>query len=155
MGEIVSVGKLEGVVKVLKKQGKKIILVGGCFDILHPGHVVFLEKAKRAGDVLVVFVESDKKVKYLKGPGRPVHTQKERAKVLSALRVVDYVLMLPDMVDKEYDRLIDKIKPDVIAATRGNGIVNHHRRAAELTGAKFKFVTKEISGYSTSKILNH
>ena len=65
----------------------KIVLVGGCFDILHLGHVVFLEKAKKEGDVLVVLLESDEKVRFLKGKGRPVHTQSERAEILSALKV--------------------------------------------------------------------
>ena len=77
---------------------KKItVLAGGCFDVLHPGHIVFLEKAKKAGDYLVVLLESDKKIRKLKGKGRPVHSQKERAEILSALKSVDSVVCLPYM----------------------------------------------------------
>src|SRR3990167_9728836 len=97
MAEILSVGRIAAFSKDLKKQGKVVVLAGGCFDILHPGHVIFLEKAKKTGDILVVLLESDQKVKELKGINRPVHTQIDRAQVLFALRAVDYVVMLPYM----------------------------------------------------------
>lgn len=156
MGEIVSVEKLTAIAKRLKKQAKKTVLAGGCFDVLHPGHVVFLEKAKKAGDLLVVLLESDEKIKKLKGVNRPVHTQKERAQVLSALRFVDYVVMLPFMVmEQDYDRIISKIKPDIIALTKGYTDVNHHQRSAKQVGAKIKYITKIIGDHSTSRILGH
>lgn len=137
-----------------KKQGKVVVLAGGCFDILHPGHVIFLEKAKKTGDILVVFLESDQKVKELKGVNRPVHTQQERAQVLSALRAVDCVVMLPYMkFEAEYDELIAKIKPDVIAATSKDTNNPHYQRSAKLVGAKLKVVTKIIGNYSTSRLL--
>lgn len=133
---------------------KKTVLVGGCFDILHPGHVIFLEKAKSAGHFLIVLLESDEKVRQLKGPKRPVHTQKERAKILQALDCVDRVVCLPFIEnDSEYDLIIKKIKPDIIAVSSGYGNVNHHRRSAKLVGAKLKFVTAKIGNYSSSKIL--
>ena len=147
MKKVVSVGRLP--------KDLKIVLVGGCFDILHPGHIIFLQKAKKEGDILLVLLESDEKKRRLKGQGRPVHTQKERAKVLSALRVVDYIILLPYLEnDSQYDRLVGKIKPDVIAATFGDVNISHYQRAAKLTGAKLKFVTKKISNYSSSRILN-
>lgn len=140
MGEVIS-------------KGKKIVLVGGCFDVLHPGHVVFLEKAKKEGDILVVLLESDQKVRNLKGLNRPVHTQKERAKVLSALRSVDCVVMLPFIKkEQDYDQLVAQIKPDVIAATFGD-INTHHQRVAKKVGAKLKFVTKIVGNYSSTRIL--
>ena len=139
----------------LKKQGKVIVLVGGCFDLLHPGHVIFLEKAKKAGDSLIVLLESDEKIKAIKGINRPVHSQAERAKVLSALRPVDYIVVLPFLKnDLEYDRLILKIKPDIVAATSGSENIRHYRRAAKLSGAKLKFVTKTINGHSTSSLID-
>lgn len=154
MGEVVSLGELTTLIKSFKKQGK-IVLAGGCFDILHPGHVFFLEKAKKAGQILVILLESDQKVKELKGINRPVYTQPERARILSALEAVDYVVMLPYLkFDREYDELIAKIKPDVIAATSKDTTLSHHRRSAKLIGARFKLVTKVIGDYSTSKILN-
>lgn len=137
------------------KGRKKTVLVGGCFDVLHPGHVIFLAKAKKAGDKLIVLLESDQKVRELKGVKRPVHTQKERALVLAALRSVDKVIPLPYMNDeKSYDQLILKIKPDIIAATRGDKNSLHHQRTARFSGAKIKFVTKIVGNHSTSRILD-
>lgn len=146
--------ELAALIKNLKDQGKKIVLAGGCFDILHPGHVIFLEKAKKAGDVLVILLESDEKVKALKGLDRPVHALRMRARVLSALQVVDFILMLPFLKSEQaYDKVLEKIKPDIIAATLGYRENFHHQRAARLTGAKLKYVTKIIANHSTSTIL--
>lgn len=153
MAPIISVSQIAKIVQSIKKRQKSIVLVGGCFDVLHPGHVIFLEKAKAAGDYLIVLLESDQKIKQLKGVNRPVHNQKERAKVLAALRPVDLVVVIPMMEDKDYDQLISKIKPDVIAATLGYGDLSHHQRSARSVGAELKYVTKMISRYSTSQIL--
>lgn len=98
-----------------KSQGR-IVLTGGCFDILHIGHVRFLSEAKRMGDYLVVLLESDRKVKKLKGKNRPVFIQKERAEMLAALGSVDLIVLLPMMGnDSDYMNLLMKIKPDIIA----------------------------------------
>ena len=146
----------------LKNQGKKIVLVGGCFDVLHPGHVIFLEKAKKCGDKLIVLLESDEKVKKLKGlPAgrqgvkRPVHNQDERAQVLLALKSVDEVIKLPFIeAEEDYDEIIRKIKPDIIAAAKGYKNSHHHKRSAKKIGAKIKYVTKIIGNHSTSRILD-
>lgn len=133
---------------------KYLVLVGGCFDVLHPGHIVFLQKAKKAGSHLLVLLESDQKIRQLKGAGRPVHTQKERAKNLSAIKAVDFIVCLPWLKsDSEYDELISKIKPDIIAATKGDTGIEHKKRIAKKVGAKLVYVTKKIGQYSTSKIL--
>lgn len=135
---------------------KKVVLAGGCFDILHPGHVIFLQKAKKAGDILVVLLESDQKVKKLKGVNRPVHTQKERAIVLKALKFVDRVILLPNMKnDSDYERLIKQIKPDIIAATEGADDNHFKKQAAKLVGAKLVYVTKMIGYHSSSGILRN
>lgn len=155
MGKVISTGKLTQLIKSLKRTGNKIVLVGGCFDVLHPGHVIFLEKAKRLGDSLIVLLESDEKVKILKGHNRPVNLQRERAQVLAALASVDYILMLPFLKnDMDYDELIAKVKPDIVAATKGSAN-SHHQRSAKKVGAKLKYVTKMIGDYSTSRILHH
>ena len=118
---------------------KYLVLVGGCFDVLHPGHIIFLEKARKAGDKLVVLLESDQKIRKLKGEGRPVHTQKERAKILSALESVDSVVCLPYMEDDfEYDEIILKNNPDIIAATRGDESIEHKKRAAKKAGVPWQ-----------------
>ncbi len=154
MGELVSINKIDGLAKVLKEKGRRTVLVGGCFDLLHPGHVAFLEKAKKAGDTLVVFLESDQKVRELNGISRPVQTQIDRAKVLSALRAVDYVVILPYLaLDASYDELVGKIRPDVIAATSKDANT-HHQRSAKSTGADFKLVTRTVGDFSSSLIGN-
>lgn len=155
MAKIISISRIGIITKTLKKQGKKFVLIGGCFDILHPGHVIFLEKAKKWGDFLIVLLESDEKVKKLKGPNRPVHTQKMRAKVLSALQAVDYVVMLPAMEhNSEYDDLVRSIRPNVIAATAKDTNITYHQRAANLVGAKLKLVTPVVGDYSTSSLIS-
>ena len=133
---------------------KRVVLVGGCFDVLHPGHIIFLEKAKKQGNFLIVLLESDEKIKELKGKSRPVHTQKERAAILRSLKSVDQVILLPYMKqDDDYERLIQNLKPDVIAATSGVPDNFHKERIAKITGAKIKYVTKIIGDYSTTNIL--
>lgn len=155
MDRVISVSQLSKLVENLKGQKKSVVLVGGCFDVLHPGHVIFLEKAKKCGDVLVVLLESDQKVRELKGLKRPVHTQIERAKVLSALKSVDYVIMLPYVQQNQaYEELIGKIAPDIIAATKGDPNSYHHQRVANNIGCKLKYVTRMIGNHSTSGILN-
>lgn len=135
---------------------RKTVLVGGCFDVLHPGHVIFLEKAKKMGDYLIVLLESDEKIKQLKGKSRPFFNQQERAVVLKGLKFVDQIIMLPFIkTNAEYERVIKKLKPDIIAATKGAPDNYHKERIAKIVGAKLKYVSKIIGNYSTSKILNH
>lgn len=154
MAEIISVDSATSLSKTFKQQNKTCVLVGGCFDILHPGHVIFLEKAKKAGDILMVLLESDQKVKELKGINRPMHTQQDRAKVLSALKSVDHVVLLPYLdEDQDYERLINQIRPDIIAATKGDSNNYHKERIAKLTGSKLVMITKMIGNHSTSRIL--
>ncbi len=151
MGRIISVKQVK---KTFGQNPGKIVLVGGCFDILHPGHIIFLEKAKKKGNMLVVLLESDKKVTKLKGDGRPIHTQEERAKVLQALRFVDIVIMLPFLEhQKEYDSVVQEIKPSIIAATRGYSNIKYYKRTAKLTGAKLRHITKVIGYHSSTRIL--
>lgn len=140
----------------LKAKGKTLVLVGGCFDVLHPGHTIFLQKAKEAGDILIVLLESDQKIRKLKGIKRPVHNQIERTQVLLALKSVDEVIPLKFMeTKKEYDEIVLKIKPDIIATTAGHPNAHHYQRTAKLVGAKLKYVTKMVGDYSSTKILNH
>lgn len=140
----------------MEKQSRIIVLAGGCFDVLHPGHVIFLKSARKAGDKLVVLLESDEKVRKIKGINRPVHNQKERAFVLKALKFVDSVVLLPFVeTDEEYEAQVLKIKPDIIAVTKGMPDNYHKIRMAKKIGAKLKYVTRIIGKHSTSRILNH
>lgn len=153
MAEIITVSGVKALGQSFKKQGKRVVLVGGCFDILHPGHVIFLQKAKKAGDILVVLLESDQKVRKIKGEKRPINSQKMRALILAALKSVDYVVLLPFMeTESSYAELVKKIGPDVIAATSGYDTA-HHKHITQLTGARLKFVTVKIGDHSSSRIL--
>ena len=95
-----------------RKKLKKVVLVGGAFDVIHPGHITHLKEAKSLGNTLVVHITGDKRVKEKKGPGRPVFGEKQRAQVVSAIRSVDYVFTYDG---RHFDqKVIDAIKPDVI-----------------------------------------
>ncbi len=153
--KVFSLNNLLKTIKKLKAENKTLVLVGGCFDVLHPGHVIFLQKAKQQGDYLIVLLESDEKIKLLKGSDRPVHSQEERGLILSALEVVDFIVLLPNVnSDQEYNQIIGRIQPNIIAATLGDSGIDHKKRVAKITGAKVKYVTKIIGKYSTTNILN-
>lgn len=111
MGRIVTREELIRIRQDLQKSGKKVVFTNGCFDILHRGHVEYLQKAKALGDVLIVGLNTDASVKRLKGPSRPIVNQEDRAFVLSALSAVDYVTYFDD--DTPYE-LIKAIIPDVL-----------------------------------------
>ena len=98
-------------VKKWKEEGKKIVFTNGCFDIIHAGHVDYLEKAKSLGDVLIVGLNSDESVRRIKGKDRPVNTQEHRKRVLEALKPVDLVIIFDEDTP---ERLIKLIKPDVL-----------------------------------------
>ena len=90
---------------------KKIVFTNGCFDILHFGHIDYLSKARQMGDILVIGLNSDSSVRRLKGKGRPINKEGDRAKVLSALSFVDYVAIFNEDTP---DRLIRNIRPDIL-----------------------------------------
>jgi len=94
----------------LRAERRKIVFTNGCFDILHIGHVRYLQHAKRLGDVLIIGLNSDRSVAGIK-PGRPVNSEKNRAEVLAALAVVDYVVVFPE---KTPYNLIKAVKPDIL-----------------------------------------
>lgn len=99
------------IIKDLKTKGKRIVFTNGCFDLLHIGHVRYLEKARALGDVLVVGVNSDSSVRKLKGPKRPILPEEERAGILSGLGCVDYITIF-----REIDplKLITSLRPDLL-----------------------------------------
>lgn len=153
MNKILSVRKTIKIAENIRKQGKSIVLAGGCFDIIHIGHIKFLESAKRHGDVLFVLLEGDKTVHLKKGKNRPINAQKVRAIVLSALNVVDYVILLPPLyTNSHYDAIIGDIKPDVIATTKGDPNRIHKKRQAQLVNGRVIDVVKKISGKSTTRV---
>lgn len=150
MTKIFNYSDLHELVERLRSSGGRVVLVGGCFDILHIGHVRFLKKAKEQGDVLVVALESDEKTKLLKGKGRPINSQEVRAEIMASLETVDYVLKLgPNVVDNNYLELTEKIAPKVLAVTEEN---NKIKIIAERLGIKYVKVMPLVKDISTSKL---
>jgi D-beta-D-heptose 7-phosphate kinase/D-beta-D-heptose 1-phosphate adenosyltransferase len=98
-------------VEALKKEGKRIIFTNGCFDILHIGHVKYLEQAKALGDILILALNSDASVRSIKGSSRPIVLQEERAYILASLEVVDYVIIFDEDTPLA---LIEDIEPDIL-----------------------------------------
>jgi rfaE bifunctional protein nucleotidyltransferase chain/domain len=102
--------KLEELPELLR--GKKVVLANGCFDILHVGHVRYLEGARALGDALVVAINSDRSVRGLKGPGRPIMNEEERVALVSALRCVDHVVVFDEA---DVTRVLDVLRPAIHA----------------------------------------
>ena len=110
MGVVVSREELVGIVERERREGRTMAFANGCFDLLHVGHVRYLRGAAAEADRLIVAVNDDASVQRLKGPGRPAMPVSERAEILAALGVVDYVVAF---ADETVERLLGRIKPDV------------------------------------------
>jgi len=132
--------------KDLKERGKKIIFTNGCFDLLHIGHIRYLEAAKNLGDVLIIGLNSDKSVQLLKGSGRPVNNQTDRAYILAAMEVVDYVVIFDE---KTPYNLISMIKPHTLVK---GGDYEGKEVVGEDIVDELKFI-EFVKGRSTSKII--
>jgi D-beta-D-heptose 7-phosphate kinase/D-beta-D-heptose 1-phosphate adenosyltransferase len=128
-----------------------IVLTGGCFDVLHIGHIVFLNKSKEYGKTLVVLLESDERIKRLKGENRPINNQNDRAEILVNLKSVDVVVKLPPE-DIDYSQIVKLIGPKVITATEGDKIMEIKRQQAEDVGAELKIVPF-VPDKSTTRII--
>ncbi|MDB4037947.1 D-glycero-beta-D-manno-heptose-7-phosphate kinase [Candidatus Thioglobus sp.] len=134
------------IVKELKKKDRKIIFTNGCFDFLHIGHIKYLEKSKKFGDILILGLNSDQSVQRLKGQNRPINCQDDRAYILASLEVVDFVVIFDEDTPLN---LIKLIKPDVLVKGgdyEGKEVIGQNI-AKELKIVKF------IEGKNTSKII--
>ncbi|MDO8525338.1 MAG: D-glycero-beta-D-manno-heptose 1-phosphate adenylyltransferase [Candidatus Omnitrophota bacterium] len=110
-GKIKSLPALARIVAGLKKRGRRIVFTNGCFDILHVGHVDYLRRARKMGDVLIIGLNSDSSVRRLKGASRPINKERDRATIISALWFVDYVTIFNEDTP---EALVRKIKPDIM-----------------------------------------
>lgn len=110
MGQVLRRENISDFIKKLHQSGKTVVATNGCFDILHVGHVRYLQKTKSFADYSIVLLNSDKSVRSIKGPTRPINNEQDRAEILCALTCVDYVVLF----DEDSPRnLLDEIKPDV------------------------------------------
>lgn len=109
MGKLVSQSEIQSIVESQQKQGKTFVATNGCFDILHVGHVRYLQKTKSLADYSIVMLNSDTSVKSIKGPERPINNELDRAEILCALSCVDYVVIFEE---NSPGVLLEKLKPD-------------------------------------------
>lgn len=150
--KIIAFEKIADRAKQLRDTGKKLVATNGCFDLLHVGHVRYLQAARAKGDVLIVGLNGDASVRGLKGAGRPVNREKDRAEVLAALESVDVVAIFPEM---RATRFIEAVRPNVYVkgGDYSSDTLNAEERATlERVGAKIDIVPFE-KGYSTSRLL--
>jgi rfaE bifunctional protein nucleotidyltransferase chain/domain len=109
--KIISRSQINHVISTLKKKGQKIVFTNGCFDLLHVGHVRYLQEAASLGDCLIVGLNSDRSVRKIKGPKRPLISENQRAEVLAALACVGYIVLF---AEADPLKLIESIKPDIL-----------------------------------------
>lgn len=133
-----------------KRNGRRVVFTNGCFDLLHPGHIGSLEKARSLGDVLIVGLNSDASVRQLKGAGRPVLPERERAEILAALECVDAVVIFDELTPRE---VIARLLPDILV--KGGDWASDQivgREEVEAAGGRVVSIPV-VAGYSTTEIL--
>ncbi|MBM4274082.1 MAG: D-glycero-beta-D-manno-heptose 1-phosphate adenylyltransferase [Deltaproteobacteria bacterium] len=139
-------------VRQVQAQGRKVVFTNGCFDLLHPGHIDYLEQARSLGDALVVGVNTDDSVTRLgKGPGRPVNPERDRARVLAALAGVDRVVLFDEDTPLE---LITALQPDVLVKGGDYQLEDIVGREVVLARGGQVLALPFVSGYSTSQLLD-
>lgn len=133
------------------RQGKKVVFTNGCFDILHIGHVRYLQEARACGDLLVVALNTDASVKRLKGPERPIQDENSRAEIMAALGAVDFVTLFDEQTP---EKIIEVLKPDVLVKG-GDWKVDQIAggRFVQSYGGEVKSL-QFVQGYSTTSIIN-
>jgi D-glycero-beta-D-manno-heptose 1-phosphate adenylyltransferase len=150
VGDVVTRAELKRRIAALKQERKRVVFTNGCFDILHPGHIRMLEKARSLGDALIVAINSNPSVQGIKGPQRPVISESERAELLAALASVDFVTVFDEATPRE---LIAEILPAVLVKGSDWGpdeVVG--REEVEAAGGEVVSIPLE-AGYSTTKLI--
>jgi rfaE bifunctional protein nucleotidyltransferase chain/domain len=150
--KIIDLEELPKRAKELRAAGTKLVATNGCFDLLHPGHVRYLQAARDLGDALAVGLNGDRSVRELKGAGRPINNEKDRAEVLAALESVDFVTIFPEV---RATRFIETAAPAIYA--KGGDYTSETLNAEERAilqkiGAQVRIIPFE-EGYSTSGLL--
>jgi D-beta-D-heptose 7-phosphate kinase/D-beta-D-heptose 1-phosphate adenosyltransferase len=137
--------------RLLSQEGQKLVFTNGCFDLLHAGHIDYLEKARALGDCLVIAINSDASVREIKGDARPIIPEQERAEVLAALQCVNFVTFFSEPTPRE---IIQAILPDVLVKG-SDWALDEIVGRTEVERAGGRVVTIDfLPGYSTSSIIN-
>ena len=150
--KIVNAEQLAAVAKEMRDSGRKLVLTNGCFDLLHAGHVRYLQAARALGDALAVAINGDASVRALKGEGRPLNTEADRAEVLAALECVDHVIVFAEV---RATHLLEKVRPGIYV--KGGDYTEEtlhaeERAALERAGAEIRILPFE-QGHSTSSLI--
>ena len=142
--------QLKDLLEHLRTQGRKIVFTNGCFDLLHPGHIRYLEKARGEGDLLVVALNSDSSIRKIKGPGRPIQTEDERSEVIAGLQCVNFVTLFDEETPYE---IIEEMLPNILVKG-GDWPIDQivGRQTVEAHGGKVISIAFE-TGHSTSNII--
>jgi rfaE bifunctional protein nucleotidyltransferase chain/domain len=149
-GKIKSLEALREISAAARTSGQTIVFTNGCFDLLHRGHLHILRQAKARGDILIVAVNSDRSVKMIKGPSRPVLAEKDRLDLIAALEMVDYVVLFDE---PDPYRVIDALRPNVLAKGGDWGIERIiGSDIVEKAGGRI-VVIPYLKGFSTTKII--
>ena len=147
---VLKLEELKAIISMAKSTDKKVVFTNGCFDIIHGGHIEFLQKAKSLGDILVVGLNTDQSVRKLKGENRPIKNEKERANILSALKYIDYITLFDETTP---EKLIREIRPDILV--KGNDYKIDEvvgREIVEGYGARVELIPI-VEGHSTTQTL--
>jgi rfaE bifunctional protein nucleotidyltransferase chain/domain len=150
--KVVNPDRLAAIAASLRAQGRKLVLTNGCFDLLHAGHIRYLQSARALGDALAVAINGDDSVRALKGEGRPLNTENDRAEIVAALACVDYVVTFPEV---RVTRLIEKVRPAIYVKGGDYTPASLHpeeRAALERAGAEIRILPFE-PGHSTSGLI--
>ena len=150
--KIVTLDELARAAKQLRGAGKKLVATNGCFDLLHAGHIRYLQAARALGDALAVGLNGDRSVCELKGPGRPINNEKDRAELLAALESVDFVSIFPEM---RATRFLEMVAPSVYVKGgdyRVDTLDAEEHAILKKLGTEIRFIPFE-PGYSTSRLL--
>jgi D-glycero-beta-D-manno-heptose 1-phosphate adenylyltransferase len=137
-------------VKAQKKEGKKVVFTNGCFDLVHYGHINYLEKAKQLGDILVIGVNTDESVQKLKGPQRPITQEFDRARLLAAFEFVDAITLFGDETPKE---LIEECIPSVLVKGSDYAIEDIVGGDTVLKNGGSVQTLDFVDGYSSTKVI--
>jgi rfaE bifunctional protein nucleotidyltransferase chain/domain len=150
--KIVNPDRLAAIADSLRAQGRKLVLTNGCFDLLHVGHVRYLQAARTLGDSLAVAINGNDSVRVLKGAGRPLNTESDRAEIVAALDCVDYAVLFPE---ERVTRLIEEVRPSIYVKGGDYTPASLHpeeRAALEKIGAEIRILPFE-PGHSTSGLI--
>lgn len=149
--KIKTIVELKKIVEQLKTQNKKVVTTNGVFDILHIGHIRYLQEAKKLGDILIVAINSDSSTKQIKGPKRPLNNENDRAEALAALECVNYVTIFNE---EDPIKILEEIKPN-IHVKGGDYDMSQiiEKDAVEKNNGKVILIP-EVKGYSTTDLIN-